>query len=119
MSRVAAIAEETREVVAKLSGIMEDKEAKAEAPPVATPVVATPSDAAPALNPHYLPLYQELIAQPQWAKADFIKLAAKYNLMPVAVTDVINAWADDALGDFLIEGEDPVTIHAELLPQAL
>jgi hypothetical protein len=39
--------------------------------------------------------------------------------MPVAVTDVINAWADDALGDFLIEGEDPVIIHAELLSQAL
>ncbi len=119
MSRVAAIAEETREVVAKLSGIMEDKEAKAEAPPAANPVVAAPSDAAPALNPNYLPLYQELIAQPQWAKADFMKLAAKYNLMPVAVADVINAWADDALGDFLIEGEDPVTIHTELLPQAL
>jgi tellurite resistance protein len=119
MSRVAAIAQETREVVAKLSSIMEDKEAKAEAPPLTTPVVAIPSDAAPALNPNYLPLYQELIAQPQWAKADFIKLAAKYNLMPVAVTDVINAWADDALGDFLIEGEDLVTIHTELLPQAL
>ena len=119
MSRVAAIAEETREVVAKLSGIMEDKEAKAEAPQAATPTVAAPSDAEPTLNPHYLPLYQELIAQPQWAKADFMKLAAKYNLMPVAVADVINAWADDALGDFLIEGEDPVTIHTELLPQAL
>jgi restriction system protein len=119
MSRVAAIAEETREVVAKLSGIMEDKEAKAEALPDATPVVATSSNTAPTLNPHYLPLYQELIAQSQWTKADFMKLAAKYNLMPVAVADVINAWADDALGDFLIEGEDPVTIHTELLPQAL
>ena len=119
MSRVAAIAQETREVVAKLSSIMEDKEAKAEAPPAATPVVAPASDATPALNPNYLPLYQELIAQSQWSKADFITLAAKYNLMPVAVTDVINAWADDALGDFLIEGEDPVTINAELLPQAL
>jgi tellurite resistance protein len=119
MSRVAAIAQETREVVAKLSGIMEDKEAKAVAPPAATTVVTASTDAVQALNPNYLPLYQELIAQPQWAKADFIKLAAKYNLMPVAVTDVINAWADDALGDFLIEGEDPVTIHTELLPQAL
>jgi len=118
MSRVAAIAQETREVVAKLSSIMEDKEAKAEAPPAVSPVVAAPSDAA-ALNPNYQPLYHELIAQSQWSKADFNKLAAKHNLMPVAVTDVINGWADDALGDFLIEGEDPVTIHTELLPQAL
>jgi tellurite resistance protein len=119
MSRVAAIAQETKEVVAKLSSIMEDKEAKAEAPPAANPVVAAPSDAISVLNPNYLPLYHELIAQSQWSKADFNKLAAKYNLMPVAVTDVINGWADDALGDFLIEGEDPVTIHTELLPQAL
>ena len=119
MSRVAAIAQETREVVAKLSSIMEDKEAQAAAPRAASPVVAAASDSTPALNPNYLPLYQKLIAQSQWSKADFIKLAAKSNLMPVAVTDVINAWADDALGDFLIEGEDPVTIHTELLPQAL
>jgi restriction system protein len=119
MSRVAAIAQETREVVAKLSSIMEDKQAKAEASLATTTMVAVSTDAVPVLNPNYLPLYQELIAQTQWTKANFIKLAAKYNLMPVAVTDVINAWADDALGDFLIEGEDPVIIHAELLSQAL
>jgi len=113
------IAQETREVVAKLSSIMEDKQAKAEASLATTTMVAVSTDAVPVLNPNYLPLYQELIAQTQWTKANFIKLAAKYNLMPVAVTDVINAWADDALGDFLIEGEDPVIIHAELLSQAL
>ena len=119
MSRVAAIAQETKELVDKLSGIMEEKEAKAEASPAAAPVVAQLNGVGSTLNPNYLPIYRELITQSQWSKADFIKLAAKYNLMPVAVTDVINGWADDALGDFLIEGEDPVTIHTELQPQTL
>ncbi|MEI9999152.1 MAG: tellurite resistance TerB C-terminal domain-containing protein [Verrucomicrobiota bacterium] len=119
MSRVAAIAQETKELVDKLSGIMEEKEAKAEAPPATAPVVAQLNGVGSTLNPNYLPIYRELITQSQWSKADFIKLAAKYNLMPVAVADVINGWADDALGDFLIEGEDPVTIHTELQPQTL
>jgi tellurite resistance protein len=118
MSRVAAIAQETKEVVARLSGIMEDKETKAVEPPAVTSGIPTKYAPALALSPNYLPIYQELITQSQWTKADFNNLAAKYNLMPVAITDVINAWSDDALGDFLIEGEDPVTIHTELQLQA-
>jgi hypothetical protein len=34
---------------------------------------------------------------------DFTGLARKHNLMPRAAFDDINAWADEELGDFLLE----------------
>jgi tellurite resistance protein len=117
MGRVAAIAQETKEVVAKLSDLMDDKETKAKEQPSVTPVAA-PTATAPLLNASYLPLYHSLLARTQWTKAEFNELATKDGLMPTAAVDVINAWADDALGDFLIDGDDPVIIHTELLPQA-
>jgi tellurite resistance protein len=119
MARVAAISQETKEVVAKLSTIMEDRESKAEAPTSVSPEATTAQPATPSvssLNPSYAGIYRELISKPRWTKAEFVELAGKYKLMPVAVTDVINAWAEDALGDFLIEGNDPAIIHTELLP---
>lgn len=116
MARVAAISLETREVVAKLSTIMEDRESKAN---VSGATQSAPANASPSSTPldvNYLGIYQELIAKPQWTKADYVQLAGKYKLMPVAVMDVINGWAEDALGDFLIQGDDPVIIQTELLP---
>jgi tellurite resistance protein len=115
MNRVAAISRETKEVVAKLSSIMEEKDVKAEATEVPVVALVVPNGPAP-LNPNYTGVYQQLISKPEWTKADFVQLAGKYKLMPVAVTDVINAWAEDALGDFLIQGDDPVIIQTELLP---
>jgi tellurite resistance protein len=114
MNRVAAISLETKEVVAKLSSIMEDNDAKAEvtAAPVTAPVT---TNATAPLDPNYKGIYHALIGKPEWTKAEFAQLAGKYKLMPVGVTDVINGWAEDALGDFLIQGEDPVIIQTELL----
>ena len=34
---------------------------------------------------------------------DFTGLARKHNLMPRAAFDDINSWADEELGDFLLE----------------
>jgi tellurite resistance protein len=115
MNRVAAISQETKEVVAKLSSIMEEKDVKAEVTeaPVAAPVA---SSSFAALNPNYTGIYQALISRREWTKTEFGQLASKYKLMPVGVTDVINAWAEDALGDFLLQGDDPVIIQTELLP---
>lgn len=118
MDRVAAISQETKEVVAKLSSIMEDKDAKAEVTEMPSISPATPAIAA-ALNPNYTGIYQEVISKSEWTKTDFAQLASKYKLMPVAVTDVINGWAEDALGDFLIQGDDPVIIQTEILPEKI
>jgi hypothetical protein len=35
--------------------------------------------------------------------------------MPLRIQDVINEWADESLGDFLLEGEDPVIIRRKLI----
>jgi hypothetical protein len=30
--------------------------------------------------------------------------------------DAINGWADENLGDFLLEGDDTILVHKELIP---
>jgi hypothetical protein len=39
----------------------------------------------------------------QLSQDTFTDLARKHNLMPRAAFDDINAWADEELGDFLLE----------------
>jgi hypothetical protein len=35
--------------------------------------------------------------------------------MPLCIRDTLNEWADEALGDFILEGEDPVVVRRELM----
>jgi len=47
-------------------------------------------------------------------RAEFNGLANDLGLMPLDVYDAINEWADEQLGDFLLDGDDPITVHKEL-----
>ena len=136
MARVARISQETREVIGLLSAVMTtnaDEDTKPPAPvtlaplAVALPVVHpdfvpvdTSENAFPTwletLDPRHQPMLRRLRERDAWSWAEFTALAAECHLMPLGAFDVINAWADEALGDFLLEGEDPVTVRRELLP---
>ena len=35
--------------------------------------------------------------------------------MPLDAQDAINEWSDEHLGDFLLEGDDPILIHKTLI----
>ena len=37
--------------------------------------------------------------------------------MPLGVCDALNEWADEQLGDFLLDGEDPVIVNTSILPK--
>ena len=46
-------------------------------------------------------------------------LTRQHSISLAASIDEINEWADEHLGDFLIEGEDPLIINQELANKAM
>lgn len=124
MTRVARISAETSEVIGILSQVMSDSDAP-------TMQGGEPAKGAeqpiPASNPVDLPVWMDglppdyrevllhLVSRNAWPRPEFEQLAAKFHLMPLAVLDAINEWSDDKLGDFLLEGDDPIGVHVELI----
>jgi tellurite resistance protein len=56
-----------------------------------------------------------LIARDAWTRAEFEALVREHHLMPLSVFDVINEWADEHHGDFLLEGEETIVVHRSIL----
>lgn len=46
---------------------------------------------------------------------EFSSLVARHHLMPAGVIDALNSWSDEHLGDFVLEGDDPISIRLDLL----
>ena len=133
MSRVATITRETTEVIAILSSVMAEAEDDQRLQTSAAKLSATPgsepelAEAPPALaekgpawltelRAEYQPVLQKLIERASWSRCDFDSLVKSFRLMPLDAQDAINEWSDEHLGDFLLEGEDPVQINRRLLP---
>jgi tellurite resistance protein len=133
MARVAAISAETHEIIGLLAKAMSDESGDGEqsgpgrVEPLARPTVAeiTPSAATAvdaviprakleSLDAKLHPVIQRLAARDEWSRADFESVAREHQLMPLSVFDGINEWADQQLGDFLLEGEDSITVHRAL-----
>lgn len=130
MSKVYAITNETKEVVGILSVVMEDEQDEASLPLRSTAaletqalrIVESPRDggASPlarftGLDAAFQPILERLLTRDAWPRSDFHALAGEFHLMPLSIHDVINEWADESLGDFLLEGEDPIIIRRELI----
>jgi len=62
-----------------------------------------PLETIPSLDVKYLSLLHDVMKSEAMSQDDFFGLARKYNLMPRAAFDDINSWADEELGDFLLE----------------
>ena len=123
MSRVAAISHETAEVIGLLSAVMCEDEPKpapkpqpAPASPTLTPAPETPAWLG-SLDVKYRAITVRIVAKPAWTRTEFQQLAAEFNLMPLGVFDALNEWADEQLGDFLLDGDDPVTVNVSILPK--
>ena len=69
------------------------------------------------LDVKYRVIAARIAAKPAWARAEFQQLAAEFNLMPLGVFDALNEWADEQLGDFLLDGDDLVTVNTSILPK--
>jgi uncharacterized tellurite resistance protein B-like protein len=114
---IAAIVADTRDVAQMLAEVFDDDDeaaserASAQVPSTAAvlPVFAElprASDAtaklAVALDVRYHAVLEQLLSKEEWGESEVRDVAARHRLMPGAILDTINAWSDDALGDFLI-----------------
>ncbi|MGH7952268.1 MAG: tellurite resistance TerB C-terminal domain-containing protein, partial [Limisphaerales bacterium] len=128
MARVYEITSETKEVVAILSVLMEDEPEKSIAPsatitlPVPEiPKVSSDGNAAPqptrfnGLDAAFRPILERLLACDSWSKNDFKLLADEFHFMPLNIRDTLNEWSDEMLGDYILDGEDPLIVHRELI----
>jgi hypothetical protein len=126
MSRVAAISNETAQVISLLSAVMREEDTKPATPPASAnaPAQTIPQQQAPpvempawlaTLSTQFQPIAARIVAKPTWTRAEFQQLAAEFKLMPLGVRDALNEWADEHLGDFLLEGEDPITVNTSIL----
>lgn len=130
MSKVYAITNETKEVVGILSLVMEDEPDETPSPSsslassqppgsrTAEPLRdggTAPSGRFTGLDVAFHPILERLLARDSWPRSEFHALASEFHLMPLSIHDVINEWADESLGDFLLEGEDPIIIRRELI----
>lgn len=62
-----------------------------------------PSETIPSLDTKYLSMLHDIMKSDEMSQDDFTGLARKHHLMPRAAFDDINTWADEELGDFLLE----------------
>jgi uncharacterized tellurite resistance protein B-like protein len=70
---------------------------------------------APGLPDRFQPLLEALLQQDQWSIADFENLVRSNNLLPNDARARINEWAEESLGDMLIEEGEPLRINRTLL----
>lgn len=119
MDRVAAISHETSEVISLLSAVMCEEETKSTPMPRSAPPLAEPSDTLAwldTLETKYRAIAARIVEKSSWSRAEFHQLSAEFKLMPLGVVDALNEWADEHLGDFLLEGDDPISINSSILP---
>lgn len=140
MSRVAAISRETKEVIGMLSSVMSDdlpeqpasSQTVTSAVLAAEPAAVTPAALIPVvalgsnpdipewlgtLDDKFKSVAVRVVAKPSWTRAEFQQLGAEFKLMPLGIIDVLNEWSDEHLGDFLLEGEDPINVNISILPK--
>jgi uncharacterized tellurite resistance protein B-like protein len=126
--KIYAIQNDTKEVTAILSIVMEDEPEKLIAPSAIItlpapeiPKVSSDANASPqptrfnGLDAAFHPVLERLLARDSWPQKDFKSLADEFHFMPLNIRDTLNEWADEKLGDFILVGEDPVVIRRELI----
>jgi hypothetical protein len=115
ITRIEALSIETREVAALLSQIMTDDPGEAEK--LEEPALPQGPGGLTQLESRFHAPLLTLIARPEISREDFNLLAAQHLLIPEDLLCSINTWADDALGDFLIEEGALLQIHRELIKE--
>lgn len=116
--RIKALTEETREVISLLSGVMAERDdAEIALSPAETKVPPPQSvEWLHGLETRYHAAIQHLVRHDEITPAEFDRIATIYHLMPNDLFDSVNAWADETLGDFLLERGENVRVFRILLP---
>jgi uncharacterized tellurite resistance protein B-like protein len=128
MERVYQITNETKEVVAILSVVMADEPEESIKLPtkITLPVQETPKNSSDSkdapqptrfngLDAAFHPILERLLTRESWPADDFDAFAREFHFMPGKICETINEWSDEALGEFILDGDDPVVIRRELI----
>jgi uncharacterized tellurite resistance protein B-like protein len=117
--RIKALTQETHEVISMLSVVMAEADEAPSAAPLPAATAVTPIEPTPwleGLDARYHSAVLTLVRHDELTTADFDALAAKHHLMPDDLFNAVNTWADETLGDFLLERGENVRIFRTLLP---
>src|SRR5690606_12519146 len=120
LSRIRAIRAESDEAArvlleaiegAREAGELEEDTESGADSGVEADVLAGPAQKFEGLRDDLHPLVAELVARTEWTAEDFEACARRHGSSTAAAIEEINAWSDDALGDFLIEEGATLTIN--------
>ena len=116
--RINTLTQETQEVISLLSVVMAEPE---ETPPPSSPAPSIQtSSASPSwfdgLEGRYHAAVLNLLRRDEVTVNDFDGIATNHHLMPDDLFNSVNAWADETLGDFLLERGENIRIFRSLLP---
>jgi len=116
--RIKALTQETHEVISLLSVVMAEPEEApclpASAPPSA-PAESAEIEWLSGLETRYHAAVLALVRHDEITTNDFDCLAADHHLMSEDLFNAVNTWADEILGDFLLERGENVRIFRDLL----
>jgi uncharacterized tellurite resistance protein B-like protein len=116
-ARIAELQKDTEKVSALLANIFTESEEQA--PAVAEPVEVESEAEAPkglmGLDEAHSALARMMLSRPQWSRDELLDVAADLDLMLDGALEHINEAALDTHGMALFEGDDPVTVSAEIL----
>ena len=117
--RIKALTQETHEVVSLLSTVMaEPEDARCSPSPPTLP--AQPDSAhlewLSGLDARYHAAVLALLRHDAITTNDFDCIAAENHLLPDDLFTAVNTWADETLGDFLLERGENVRIFRSLIP---
>ncbi len=139
--RVQAILQETREVASLLTEALAEVEGALEVPHLEPAVPreerversekGVPSPYSFLTPPHsllaaadarfeglperYHAVLGVLTTRETWAAGDYARIVRDHSLFPSGLLDVVNEWAEERLGDWLLEDGDPVVVYRDRL----
>jgi tellurite resistance protein len=116
-NRLEAIRRETSGTTSILTEIFQDDPPAEPDPPA--PLEPAPDNDEDGLDGRHRALIADLIEREQWTRAEFEALVRRAGLMPGAARQALNNWSIDHLDDLLLDGEDPISINRDILPESL
>jgi uncharacterized tellurite resistance protein B-like protein len=120
-ARIAALQKDTEKVSALLANIFAEAEEPAAAAPPEPTQAESEAEASETpkgllgLDEAHSALARMMLSRPQWSREELLDVAADLDLMLDGALEHINEAAFDTHDMALFEGDDPVTVNAEIL----
>ena len=111
--RLAALIADTARV-SRLLGDIFQEEAPEEEPHEDS---GDPGDAFAGLDSRHAAFLRELVTRGNWDEAEYVKLAARFELMRGGALETLNEWSFERFGDMLIDEYEGYELNPEILAE--